>query len=359
MNRLNDQILEDFITQHRKELEVFEPPAEMWQHIAGELDEHTPAMSEGEEDSDIEKLEHFISQNQSALDLFEPPVEAWQNIAGELDKTKKGEPINAEESKLEGFVLEKQDELDIFEPPVEMWQKISGALDMAPLEENKEEEFAENTQTKVVSRAADDELLEQFITQNKDELNMFDPPADAWQHISGELDKDNAGKVITLSYRSVWKITSAAAAIVLVGFMGFKLWGGQQPASNNNIAQTEDSTLLKNTLATDFNLKELDPELAEAESYYTELIAEKKQELDKYSLDDVTLKEEFKGDISELDSTYNSLRKELYSVPGKDKVSEAMILNLQTRIEILNQQLKILEKAKKKKKPKKNEKMDI
>ncbi|EAY28524.1 hypothetical protein [Microscilla marina] len=352
MTRLNDKILEDFITQHRKALEVFEPPAEMWQRIAEELDNDAPiALDEEEDGSDMHTLETFISQNQSDLDLFEPPTEAWQRIAGALDNV--STERDQEDAQLEGFVMERQDEFDVFEPSLEVWQKIA--------EEISDPVLTEPTQSSPSHhQTTTDELLEQFVTKTRDEFNMFEPPAEIWQQVSGALDNDYTGKVITLSYRSIWKIASAAAVILLVGFIGVKFWGGQTPAStHDNMATTEDSTILKNTLADDFNLKELDPELAEAESYYTELIAEKKKELDKYSLEDVTLKEEFKGDISELDSTYNALRKELYNVPSKDKVSEAMILNLQTRIEILNQQLKILEKAKKKTKGKKNEKMDI
>lgn len=345
MTRLNDKILENFITQHRKELEVFEPPAELWQRIAGDLDKHTLATSQEVDGSDMDTLETFINQNQSELDLFEPPTDLWQQISGELDsgQTEDSPKEHKQEAQLEGFVLEHKNEFDVFEPSLEVWQRIA-------------DEVNDSVDKNTVN---EDELLEQFITQSKDELQMFEPPADAWQQVSAELDKDNTSKVITLSYRSVWKITSVAAAIVLVGFIGFKFLGNPNSSNTNTLANNGDSTLLKNTLAADFNLKELDPELAEAESYYTELIAEKKKELDKYSLEDVTLKEEFKGDISELDSTYNALRTELYQVPSKDKVSEAMILNLQTRIEILNQQLKILEKAKKKTKSKKNEKMDI
>lgn len=337
MNRLNDQILEEFITQHREVLDIFEPPAEMWQKISGELDENPVVMDDASNiftlNTKEEVLENFVSQNQSALDIFEPPTELWQKISGELGQT-------SEEQVLEDFVLDHKNELDIFEPPADAWQKIASGL----------EGELDNQEP----------LLEQFISEHREALQLFEPPTDTWQRVSTVLDKEKPSKVITLSYRSLVKYSSVAAAIVLVGFIGLKLWGGKGEAANT-IAKTKDTTSLAKTLATidDMSLTELDPELAEAESYYTELIAEKQKELEKYSLDDLSLKEEFKGDISELDSTYNSLKKELYNVPSKEKVSEAMILNLQTRIEILNQQLKILEKTKKKKKSKKNEKMDI
>ena len=178
MNGLNEQILEDFITQHRRELDVFEPSAEMWQHIAGALDEHLPATT-ASDDSDVyaltnkseQVLENFISQHQSALQLFEPPLEAWQKIAGELDKVKEGELLNTEDSTLENFVLEHQNELDVFEPSLDLWQKISGELGTASIEKDNKE----NRLSSAVAQVADNEVLTQFITQNKEELNLFEP----------------------------------------------------------------------------------------------------------------------------------------------------------------------------------------
>ncbi|NJO03617.1 MAG: hypothetical protein HC880_19775 [Bacteroidia bacterium] len=48
--------------------------------------------------------------------------------------------------------------------------------------------------------------------------------------------------------------------------------------------------------------------------------------------------------MTQLDSMYTSLKKELYQLPSKEEVVEAMIINLQTRIKILNRQLEILER---------------
>ena len=360
MNRLNEDILEKFITQNRESLDGFNPPAEMWQSISAELDKHAATLAgEGED-----KLEGFVRQNQAAFNLFEPPAELWQKISGEL--TTDDTNNNSDEQVLETFVTDHKNSLDMFEPPADIWQKIAGELGDA---QNKEATDKENIVAAEINQSNEGTLLEQFVTENRDELQLFEPPTEMWQKVSAELDKEKTGKVLTLTQRSIFRITSAAAAIVLVGFVGFKLWGGASNNSgniaNNNVNDT--AKLLKEATADldKMDLKTIDPELAEAESYYTEKIAEKKKELDQYKLDDVALKEEFKGDISELDSTYNALRKELYTVPSKEKVSEAMILNLQTRIEILNQQLKILEKTRKekgkeqKKKTKKNEKMDI
>ena len=59
MNRLNEDILEKFITQNRESLDGFNPPAEMWQSISAELDKHAATLAgEGED-----KLEGFVRQN--------------------------------------------------------------------------------------------------------------------------------------------------------------------------------------------------------------------------------------------------------------------------------------------------------
>jgi len=352
MNRLNEDILEKFITQNREELDGFDPPAEMWQNISAELDKHETASGELAED----KLETFARDNQAAFNLFEPPAELWQKIASELEQV--DIESNSDEQVLESFVANHKNSLDMFEPPADIWQKIAGDL--------------EDTKEMVPENVEDNQgiLLEQFVTEHREDLQLFEPPTEMWQKVSAELDTTQKGKVIALAQRPLWRVTSVAAAIVLVGFIGFKLWGGNN-TNNPGIAKGEDETakLLQEATADlgkgGLDLKTIDPELAEAESYYTEKIAEKKKALDAYKLDDLALKEEFKGDISELDSTYRALKKELYTVPGKEKVSEAMIMNLQTRIEILNQQLKILEKTRKEKekkqqkKTKNNEKMDI
>ena len=356
MNRLNEDILEKFITQNREKLNGFDPPAEMWQNISAVLDQHQVISDESLEDKAEDSLETFVRDHQAAFNLFEPPAELWQKISGELaDATLEN---NSDEKVLEGFVTNHKNSLDMFEPPADMWQKIAGEL------EDAEELMPEN------NTVNQETLLEQFVDEHKEALQLFEPPTEMWQKVSTELDKTQKNKVRSFSPRSLWRVTSAAAAIVLVSFVGFKLWESSG-TNNSGIANgANDTAKLLQEATADLNdagsdLKTIDPELAEAESYYTEKIAEKKKELDEYKLDDLALKEEFKGDISELDSTYRALKNELYAVPGKEKVSEAMIMNLQTRIEILDQQLRILEKTRKekskkrKKKTQKNEKMDI
>ena len=89
------------------------------------------------------------------------------------------------------------------------------------------------------------------------------------------------------------------------------------------------------------DIAEISPDLLEAESFYTSLIDQKSKEIDvksrKYGLE-----EEFHAEIEVLDSLYLTLKNDL-KFGNEEVLVDAMILNLQLRIEILNQQLSIIQ----------------
>ncbi len=79
------------------------------------------------------------------------------------------------------------------------------------------------------------------------------------------------------------------------------------------------------------------------------------KEVSAYDLKALGIEEDLQGDISGLDSSYARLKRELVNTPNKERIIEAMIINLQMRMDILNQQLKTLEKIKQLKSQKKND----
>ena len=85
----------------------------------------------------------------------------------------------------------------------------------------------------------------------------------------------------------------------------------------------------------------MDDQLNEAESFYVQLINEKKKEVigkaSAYGLD-----RDFIREINTLDSMYNELKTNL-TIADQQNVKDAIILNLQLRIKILNEQLKIIQ----------------
>jgi chromosome segregation ATPase len=82
------------------------------------------------------------------------------------------------------------------------------------------------------------------------------------------------------------------------------------------------------------------------EAYYTSQLKDKKEELSEYDMKVLGLdeKKEIDREIARLDSSYFQLKKQLLTTPNTEKVMNAMIQNLQIRIEVLNRQLEVLQK---------------
>jgi phage shock protein A len=72
----------------------------------------------------------------------------------------------------------------------------------------------------------------------------------------------------------------------------------------------------------------------------------KQNELRQIEKDQPELYRQFVSDITQLDSSYNSLKKELPANPNREQLLEAMIQNLQLQTELLNQQLRIIKQIK-------------
>ena len=112
----------------------------------------------------------------------------------------------------------------------------------------------------------------------------------------------------------------AAAILFFVFTVGLLLKDNLQPTGNNEIA---------------------DGQFAQTEEFYTSQIADKEQLIQVYLINHPGLGVEFKNDLEQLDNIYLQL-KEDYKINNSDKVLDALILNLQSRIDLLNTQLNII-----------------
>ena len=100
-----------------------------------------------------------------------------------------------------------------------------------------------------------------------------------------------------------------------------------------------------------------DPVYAKEIYHFKELIGLKQSELKKLEKEYPQLYQQFRGDINELDSSYQSLKIKLAENPNREMLLEAMIQNLQLQSELLNRQLLIIKEIKQK--SKRNEKTTI
>lgn len=180
--------------------------------------------------------------------------------------------------------------------------------------------------------------LENFIRDHRDEFDGEEPSPRVWKDLQIQMQsqpapkKGGGGKLITMN---ILKWSVAAAILVLAGLGVFHLV--------NKPAQTETTGA---PTAKEDLLQKINPTYAKEVYHFTQLIELKQEELKQIEKDNPELYQQFLGDISQLDSSYNNLKKELPSNPNREQLLEAMIDNLKMQTELLNQQLQIIQQIK-------------
>jgi hypothetical protein len=146
-------------------------------------------------------------------------------------------------------------------------------------------------------------------------------------------------KTVVFSIKQLW--WAAAACVVL--FSG--------------IIYYTAFNLKRNTPAAMHTISLPDKELTDAiDTSYTsqmnqfaQLILLKQTELKKNEKAHPGLYKQFLKDNNQLDSSYNYLKKQLSANPNKELLLDAMIQNLQLKIDLLTRQLQIIQQSKNKK----------
>ncbi|NJN27431.1 MAG: hypothetical protein HC819_16375 [Cyclobacteriaceae bacterium] len=163
--------------------------------------------------------------------------------------------------------------------------------------------------------------LEKYIKDHRDEFDDVNPPKDLWQNIENEISSPKIDR-----HRAQTSIYWKAAAVVLLLVSTWLAF---------------DKVYMSQVKVPVAGQAVLSPELNEAEQYYIALIEQKRQEIKAFSKEN-KLGESFLYEIEKLDSMYGILKKEMPQ-GNQDEIADAMILNLQLRIEVLNQQLNIIQ----------------
>lgn len=161
--------------------------------------------------------------------------------------------------------------------------------------------------------------LEKFVRKHREEFDSDLPREEVWSRISSDLQEDTGSQ--KKNFQVWWKV----AAVLFLASTAYLLF-----ERNMNYGHTPDPTL--DHLS----------EFTQAEDYYMTLIAEKKAEIAK--ADRGLLKREFLMEIDRLDAMYAELKRTYHTRQSSDLVVDAMINNLKLRIDILNQQIKVLQK---------------
>ncbi len=159
-----------------------------------------------------------------------------------------------------------------------------------------------------------EDRLERFIKQNRSRFDDERPNDVVWNGINDRLAVTPDVKVRQLVW---WR---AAAVIFFVCSIGLLFKDGLLPVSPNELAN--------------------DP-FIQTEHYYASQIADKEQLMQVYLVNYPGLGVEFKRDLEQLDEIYLEL-KEDYKINNSEVVFDALIMNLQSRIDLLNRQLNII-----------------
>lgn len=156
--------------------------------------------------------------------------------------------------------------------------------------------------------------LEKFIMENREAFNDASPSDKAWKGIDQKLSNKHT------IWPTVWKV---AAMLFMVSTIYLMI--------DKNQSESLDGPMLSD-------------EFTQAEDYYVSLIAQRKQAIQGQLTPEQH--EQFLVEIDQLDSMYLELKKTYQTNASNDRVMDAMISNLQLRLDILNKQLDILQNIK-------------
>jgi len=178
--------------------------------------------------------------------------------------------------------------------------------------------------------------LEQFISENRDQFDVYDPDDRVWNGINSRINKSR--KLPSLKQVIWW------AAIIIVTFTASFLLQ-EFLSRHNTLTESKDRK----------NHKLEIPELQEAEIYYANLVDEKILEVEPLLEGQPELGNALKNDLAVLDSIYAELENDLKDNIANDAVVEAMIQNYRLKLEILEDYLEHLQANKNEEKADKNE----
>jgi hypothetical protein len=198
--------------------------------------------------------------------------------------------------------------------------------------------------------------LERFVRDNREAFDDREPPSNLWQRIEtglgGPTDTNtsiestptaptkpeqaglNPATPFTQIHRNTstrghwltsWQAAAAVAVLLLVGG-AFFLNHRYGVTSHPEVAVAAG------------------PTYASEVAQYTRLINAKRTELRQMTESNPALYEEFATDLNRLERSYKSLKADLPKNPNQEMLIQAMIQNLQIQINLLNEQLRVIQR---------------
>ena len=155
--------------------------------------------------------------------------------------------------------------------------------------------------------------FEKYILDNRSAFDDGKPSQELWNRIDQKIERKKTNLSI------IWKV---AAVLYLASTIALLLDRNSDEYAGPALSQ----------------------EFVDAEDYYVTMITERKQLI----IEQLSPEQEkaFLAEINDLDSMYLELKRTYQTNASSERVMDAMINNLQLRLDILNRQLEILENIK-------------
>lgn len=181
-----------------------------------------------------------------------------------------------------------------------------------------------------------EDRLEQFIAENRDQFDLYDPGEKVWKDVRKSIQRKHR---FTSWKTVVWR----AAAVIVIFTASYIFWDYLN--SSGILTARQEKKVEKINI----------PELREAQIYYTNMVDNKLEELKPLIRENPGLQADLDQDLNELDSVYAELQKDLIDNIANDEVVEAMIQNYRLKLEILEDLLERLQETSKNDENGKNE----
>lgn len=172
--------------------------------------------------------------------------------------------------------------------------------------------------------------LEQFIIENRDGFDVYEPSDELWDRIHKP-----APKVIQLNWKT---IAVRVAAVVVIFIASYFFHDMMQSDKTNQLAQ-QDMELQ------DEQMEQVQV-LMEAEVFYSSQINTTREEIFKLSGNDKELIDDIDLDMVELDEIFQELKEDLKDNSDNEEVIEAMIQNYRIKLQVLEEILTQINKTK-------------
>lgn len=197
--------------------------------------------------------------------------------------------------------------------------------------------------------------LERFVRDNREDFDRLEPRTDLWNAIEKGLGPSSTtGPARSDAFEQNGQGPGGqSVSNGIIRLRGFRSWGAQRmwhvAASVSVLVGLAAGFWYFNTrygVTEQPEVVAVSPTYARQFTQYTRLIDDKRAELKTLTASNPALYEQFATELDRLEHGYQNLKQELPKTPNQEVLIRAMVQNLQTQIDLLNQQLMIIERIK-------------